>query len=254
MAGFATPTLETRFSAALRDATLPPPADLAQAGGTPPTKRFSVYRNNVHVSLVEALGARFPAIRNAVGADYFTALARLFVTDNLPRSPVMIHYGEAFPDFIAQFPPLADHAWLGDVARLEVAFTRSYHAADALPIDPSAFAALPPERLAESRIVPHPAAALIRSAYPVVTLWGINTERLDASEPEGWTPEAALITRPGLEVMVRAIDPATADFLATALGGAPLAEALDHAAADPEFAPIPALRLLATAGLATALI
>ena len=57
------------------------------------SKRFAVYRNNVFVSLVEALQARFPAVQNAVGTEFFVAIARDYAGSHGPTSPLMMQYG-----------------------------------------------------------------------------------------------------------------------------------------------------------------
>ena len=58
-------------------------------------------------------------------------MARAFVEREKPRSPVLIAYGETFPDFIAaRFPGLGP-PYLVDLARLENAWVDAYHAEDA---------------------------------------------------------------------------------------------------------------------------
>ncbi len=69
--------------------------------GAPDARRFAVYRNNVAVGLIGALEARYPVSRRIAGDDLFRAMARAFVRAHKPRSPVMIAYGEAFPEFVA---------------------------------------------------------------------------------------------------------------------------------------------------------
>jgi hypothetical protein len=102
------------------------PDDLAQ--------RFAVYRNNVTVGLVDALAARFPVIQRLVGVEFFRAVAREFARSHPPRSPLLFLWGEAFPDFLAALPSLADYPYMADVARIEVARGVAYHAADAMPL------------------------------------------------------------------------------------------------------------------------
>ena len=84
-------------------------------------------------------------------------------------------YGDSFPDFIASFAPAAELIYLADVARLEAARTRAYHAADAEPVDPTRLKALDQDALAELRIVPHPSAQIVRSRHPIVSIWAMNS-------------------------------------------------------------------------------
>src|SRR6516225_2891540 len=89
------------FAAALGEPSAPPPAMTRGRGGAPDARRFSVYRNNVAVGLIGALEARYPASRKIAGDEVFRVIARAFVRAEKPRSPVMIAYGEDFPEFIA---------------------------------------------------------------------------------------------------------------------------------------------------------
>jgi len=91
------------FAAALDEPYEPPPAMTLGRMGAPDARRFSVYRNNVAVGLIGALEARYPVSRRLAGDDLFRATARAFVRAHKPRSPVMIAYGEEFPEFAANY-------------------------------------------------------------------------------------------------------------------------------------------------------
>ncbi len=91
------------FAAALDEPSAPPPAMTRGRKGAPDARRFAVYRNNVAVGLIGAIEARYPVSRRLVGDDLFRAMARAFVQSHRPRSPVMIAYGEDFPEFAAEY-------------------------------------------------------------------------------------------------------------------------------------------------------
>ena len=126
-----------------------------RAGG-PDRLRFAVYRNNVHVSLVEALAKAFPITLRLVGDAFFRAMARAYVADHKPQSPLLIRYGESFPEFVAGFAPAARLAYLPDLARLEQAWLRAYHSAEARPLEAQDVARLAPDDLLEARAQPAP--------------------------------------------------------------------------------------------------
>jgi len=223
---------------------------------TPPTpsKRFAVYRNNVFVSLVEALKARFPAIQNAVGPVFFEALARDYAGANAPTSPLMMHYGDSFPDFIEAFPPLAEYPWMADLARLECTITHSYHAADSASLGPEAFALIAAEDLAQLRCTLHPALNLVASRFPIATLWQMNSGQAEPTLLDDDPAETALIHRPRFTVLVKAISAAGSTFLSALQAGQTLGEATDKALAiDAAFDLTAHLHLLIADGLITAL-
>jgi Putative DNA-binding domain len=96
------------FAAALADPAAATPAMTHGRMGAPDTRRFAVYRNNVAVGLIGALEARYPVSRRIAGDDLFRAMARAFVRTHRPRTPVMIAYGEKFPEFAADYLATAE--------------------------------------------------------------------------------------------------------------------------------------------------
>jgi hypothetical protein len=91
------------FAAALADPAAATPAMTHGRTGAPDARRFAVYRNNVAVGLIGAIEARYPVSRRIAGDDLFRAMARVFVRTHRPRTPVMIAYGEEFPEFVADY-------------------------------------------------------------------------------------------------------------------------------------------------------
>jgi hypothetical protein len=204
-------------------------------------RRFAVYRNNVHHGLTRALAARFPVVEQLVGGEFFTAMARLFIAASPPRDPVLLAWGEAFPAFLDAFPPLAHLPWIGDVARLELARGRAYHAADAAPPAPETLAVAHPERLC---LVLHPSVELFASPHPVVRIWQAHQPGATPGAPLGAGPDHALIARAAdFAVIVAPLDAATHGILALLSAGHPLGEAAGDA--DPTLA----LTLLVRHGL-----
>ncbi len=125
---------EATFSAALLDPARPCPAGLVAWNGSDPAPRLAVYRNNVVASLIDALATTFPVVHQLVGTDFFRAMAAVFVRQAPPSSPVLARYGDGFAAFVRHFGPAAGLPYLADVACLEFARVRAYHAADATPV------------------------------------------------------------------------------------------------------------------------
>jgi hypothetical protein len=163
-------------------------------------------------------------------------MARTFVLAQPPRSPLLAHYGDAFPDFIDGFAPAGEVAYLGDVARIEAARTRAYHASDAIPVGADEFAAVAAEALSSMRLALHPSVEIIRSPHPIVTIWAMNSGERPLAPIDDWRGEDALVARPHLEVEVRALASGGSQFLLALAAGRLLGEAASHAlAACPRF-------------------
>jgi hypothetical protein len=225
------------FAAALLDAALPVPQGLVGPDGEPSPKRFAVYRNNVVVGLTEALKDAFPAIRRIVGADFFQAMARAYVVAEPPRTPILLDYGAGFPDFIRQFEPAASLPYLGDVARIERAWTEAYHAPEASPLDPAAFTAIEPSQLPEIRLLLHPSVRVVRSQFPALTIWQMNIGD-GVPAPVDFTAggEDVLVVRPVADVEVRSVPGGSLEFIRALAGGMSVLAALTAAiSVDPGF-------------------
>ena len=217
------------FAAALDDPSAATPAMTRGRMGAPDGRRFAVYRNNVAVGLIGALEARYPVSRRIAGDDLFRAMARTFVRANRPRSPVMIAYGEDFPEFAGAYLTAAE-AWpglavLADVARLENAWVEAYHAEDATAATVGELAALSSDCLFGTRIAFHPAARLLRFATPAASVWASAQSSDDPAAPAEGIGEDALITRPDCDVRVRVLPPLAYDFALRLREGATLIEA-----------------------------
>ncbi|WP_416798154.1 DNA-binding domain-containing protein [Ciceribacter azotifigens] len=221
-------TSQTLFSAALVSDDPSPPQGLTAWNGAP-DRRFGVYRNNVMVGLTAALQSRFPVVERLVGADFFAAMARAFIITHPPRSPLLLAYGDELPAFLEGFEPAASLPYLADVARLEIARSRAYHAADAAPLDPAALAAIPPASLASLRFHAHPSLTILRSSHPVVTIWAMNVREAEPTPIADWNGEDAAIVRPQMLVEVRRLPPGGAVFLQSLADGFPLGEAAARA-------------------------
>lgn len=232
-------TSQTAFRTALLDPSSPPPDGVTNPDGVPATKRFDVYRNNVAVSLTEALETAFPVIRNLVGDDFFRAMSGVYLRAHPPTSPVMMFYGEAMPEFLAEFAPAQSVPYLPDVARLELALRHAYHAADATPVAPDALAQIAPDDLPNATFTFAPSVQLIPSRYPLHSIWWANTHGGEIAK----VAQPTLVTRPDLDPAVDSLAPEQAAVLAALLAGEPLGAALRHGGAGFDLGPLLGLLL-----------
>jgi hypothetical protein len=227
---------QTEFAAALRDPALPPPQGVFGRGGKVDVRRFAVYRNNVFVSLVEALRARFPVTARLVGDNFFRAMARVYVDGEKPRSAILAEYGDTFPAFVAAFEPALAVPYLPDVAGLEVAVSQAYHAADADPLGVEALSPFDAEALSASRLDLLPSARLVWASYPAASIWAVHQVPGAVELPQDGQPERTLVYRPDIDVRLLPLN-AAEFFFVEALGSGASIEAAGTAAlaVDPAF-------------------
>lgn len=224
---------QTGFARAVLDANEDVPAGVTSHLRPRPRKRFGVYRNNVYVSLINVLEGRFPAVARLLGEEFFKATARVFVERHPPVSPVLMRYGGEFPGFLGSFEPVDDLPWLADVAWLEWAWNLAYHAADLDPVAPEALNAIDPATAEDLCFEFHPAVQLIRSDYPVVSIWSEHSKDGEPKQIDaGAGGEDGLIVRPGLAVEVRHLPPGGAAFVAALANGEKLGEAAGRAVGE----------------------
>jgi hypothetical protein len=219
------PSYAAAFAAALIDPECETPTIVAGPAGSGAVKRYNVYRNNVTVSLIDALVAVYPAVQRITGADFFRAMARSHIRATPPTSPLLFEYGRDFPAFIEGYEYAQPMPWLADTARLERAWLDAYHAEDAAPLSAETLAAVAPERLADLVFIAHPAAQIVRSPFSVVTIFAANRSGEKVGRIDASSPQDALITRPDLDVVVRHLPTGGAAFLLNLMSGQSLGEA-----------------------------
>lgn len=233
------PTLQSDVAAALRAPELAPPGPVTPlADGTIPVKRFNVYRNNVALSLINALADSFPVVRQLVGEKFFSTMARHFIAGNLPKTPVMLSYGSDFPEFIKTYEPADRLTYLADLARLEWARNAAYHGRDEMPLAIDSLANWQEHEIPALLFSLHPTIALIQSPAPIVSIWHAHQqddpETALANLPE--TGESAMVLRPHLDVLVHPLPAAAFAFTRALDEGKSFASAVEAGARlDPAF-------------------
>lgn len=241
---------QSEFAQAILNPDRPVPQGLRTPQGAAAGKRFSVYRNNVAVSLSEALEATFPIIRKLVGDEFFKAMAGVFLRQYQPNSPVLMFYGTEMPVFLEGFEPVTHLGYLPDIARIELALCRSYHAANTPPLDPTTLQAITPDDLLEIHLHLAPSVHLICSKWPAGSIFHANSS--GGSLPAEMHPEDILITRPEFDPQVTVLPAGAGALIAALIDNAPLGEALKQATiTSGDFDLTETLGLLLTAGAIT---
>jgi hypothetical protein len=201
-------------------------------------RHFQIYRNNTFANLTDALAACYPVIQRLVGEGFFGFLADGYIRHHPPRSGNLHDFGAALAEFIATFEPARSLPYLPDVARLEWAWQRSYHAQDAASLAPERLASVPAQDYARIVLRLHPSAVLLESAFPCRRIWQVNQleYRGEPTVDLDTGPEQLLILRRGLDVVILTLDPGEYALLRSLDAGLNLGDASAAAfAAAPEF-------------------
>lgn len=233
------------FADALLNPETAPPEGVGRKGTAAP-KRFAIYRNNVVVSLIEAMKQAYPSLAAIMGEDNFSRVARHFISAHPPRSAMMQAYGAEFPEFLESYKPLAKSPFVAGVARAERAWLAAYHAVDWPVLTPQELAAASdPSELALSV---HPAACLLYSDFPLFDLFNAR-EVWPCPGIDLGTAQSVLITRPFLHCMITRLDSTDLAFFGSLFDGATLEAAITAAMeADETFAPAQAINLAISTG------
>jgi hypothetical protein len=256
------PELQARLAAALRaDPDAPPDTGLLReirADGLDPAARLGIYRDNLRGNFLKVLALEFPAIRRLGGADWFAQCGLAFLRAHPSVSGDLHGLGAPFPGFLAQRLQGSPHEYFADVATLEWAWQENLVAEDpATQLDVAALAGVPGERVAALHFALHPALRLVRSRWPVFTIWNANRGEpgVDPEPPPGGGDDVpidldagaqcVIVRRSGAGAEARCCDPATFEWLGALASGATFGAAWDAATAvEPGF---DVARTLATA-------
>jgi hypothetical protein len=194
----------------------------------PADPRLAIHHANARANWRGALAAAYPTVRRLVGDAFFDATCDRYAREHASRAGDLAAFGAELPAFLALYPPAAALPYLADVARLDWALHRSFHAADAGPLDLAALARLPEEDYGRLRMRLHPAAQLLKSAHPIVAIWEANRPGRDGAPERTEGSDHVLVSREGFEPRARAVPVTEWEVLALLASGATLGEACDE--------------------------
>lgn len=81
--------------------------------------KFSIYHDNVFITLRNNLSAKFPLVSKLVDARFFAFMAHEYVKAYPSKSGNLDDFGESFSLFIKGFDPVKPYPYLTDIANLE---------------------------------------------------------------------------------------------------------------------------------------
>jgi len=150
------------------------PPDLVSGDGMDPSARLRIYRNHAVITLTDALKATYPVTCRLVSDGFFAYAAHEFIREYMPQTPSLAEYGGTFPNFLAQFPPCRDLAYLADVGRLEWAINEAFHAPSAAAIARGDLSTVSAGEASRLVLWLHPSLRLLESRWPIERIWHAN--------------------------------------------------------------------------------
>lgn len=243
--------LQRAFSAGVFNELSTELAQHIHSGRFPGPRHFQVYRNNVFESLTNALKAVYPVIERLVGDGFFRYAADTFIRAHPLSSGNLHDFGDGFAEFVENFQPAQELVYLPDVAHLEWAWHRSFHAAERAPLALNSLTTIAPAQYADLKFTLHPSARLIASDYPILRIWEVNQSSYagDQSIDLGVGGVKLLVIRRH-QVQIESLDAADYALLSACAAGATLAQAAETALRiQPDYHLISALHRYAVTGV-----
>ena len=216
----------------------------------PVETRLGIYGAGYRSRLIEALQSTFPVLAELLGETDFQTLADRYVETHESTYFSIRYYGDQLADFLAGDAHYSQAPILVELARWEWAMAAAFDAADAEPIDSSAFAQLAPEDWAELRFEWSPSVQVIGLEWNAPQLWKAVTEESERPDPslslepgQDQQPTSYLIWRRDLQLYFRPLAQAEAAVIAASRAAHSfgelcvlLCEHLDESAAAPHAA------------------
>lgn len=189
---------------------------------------FAVYRNTVLKGCIDALCANYPTVERLVGTAWMHAAASEYALHSPPDDARLVHYGAAFPSYLATLIDPAEMPWLADVARLDHAWLSAFGAPDNPVLDLASLTGASASDLANLNLTPRRSVRWRWfESHPVYSLWHYTREGLDWHDEVPWRGEGALLVGSPRGVSHQPLEQAGAVFLDACAAG----QSLDHASA-----------------------
>ncbi|TDM09197.1 MAG: hypothetical protein C4K60_07780 [Ideonella sp. MAG2] len=208
-------------------AALPGPRAQAQA-----LSGLRAYRANGLAVAHRALVAAYPTVAAMVGDEAMKVLARDLWWQSPPVVGDLALWGEALPDWLGHFEPLAEFPWLPDCARLDWVVHRAATLADVPSgrADLHLLAEVDPEHLGLCIV---PSMQIVHSVWPLAALRAAHQHpEPDVDEiaqllaPSARSPHVTLVWRQGWLTHVSAVTVAEGQFMQRLAEARNLAQAL----------------------------
>jgi hypothetical protein len=205
---------------------------LALPPGARPEERLAVYAGGYPARLHEALAEQFPALAHLVGPRRFAALVRRYTAAVRLTSYSLNEAGAELPAFLLDDELSGALPFAGDLARLEWAVVRAFHAEEAAPLEAAELADWSLDDWAVATVRVQPSVAVLVSPWPLRALWEARETPIEAIDVDLRSGDQVVVHRAGFAVACTSIPAAEARALSWLLSGASLGAVIERLAED----------------------
>ncbi len=193
--------------------------------GIAPEQRVEIYRNNFREIFRKTVAASFPVIERLVGEACLAGLASEYTRAHPSRCGDLQRFGAAFPAFLDRTYGDSRFRYLPDVAQLEWALEEAHIERDEKPMAISELGRFQEKDYGNLVFSARRAVRLLRSRYPVLSIWHANQPGSSAQVDLDSGGENVAVTRRGNDLRMHLLDEAAFSLASELTRGARLEDA-----------------------------
>jgi hypothetical protein len=194
-------------------------------------ERLEIYANAYFYRILDCLKDDFPATLTTVGANNFHNLITGYLIAHPPTQPSIAHAGDYLSEFLRDHPMREQWPFLADLAQLEGALLKVFHAANAKALTAEVMRSVPADSWATLTIRTHPAVAILNCEWRVDELLRDFENSAGAIDYAPLSPAgedtSVLVWRQSSRVLYRRLKGVERIALGIARDGAPFATICD---------------------------
>ena len=192
-----------------------------------PAERVGIYHGMYLLRMEEALQSDYPGLRHLLGPRGFRRLVRDYVQAFPSRSYTLNRLGDHLPEFLATAGArVPGRAFAAELARVELAMTEAFDAAETPPLSAEAIAAVPADAWEHAVLRPVASLRLLALRYPVAA-WLDSLDDPDHQHPPRRRRNTwVAVYRREYRVWRQELGREAFELLAALAGGLPLGQAV----------------------------
>ena len=160
-------------------------------------EKLAVYQNTAKFVLLRTLEQIYPICLRILGTKYFRQIAKLYVQNHPSEHSDLNVYGNHLDDLFAELlrtrNELKEFSYLSDLAKLEMAYHKSYYALDNHIFNFKAFEDTIKKGKQNLSFQISEATLFIQSEYPILEIWRSNRENTENAESVGISKELSYL-------------------------------------------------------------